>query len=231
MLFTMMVYNGSLLAWQPRAESIGHSPKRTPSPCKPFFLPLPVPEVTCMHLRKKRKKQFAFFGDRSIWPVNQCINQLTNQSANQSIGQPITQSTNQSSNSSRLLWPVLLADHALTSQQVEAERGAKAVQVEYIQDPNLVSPFHDATMIEPCGIVHLFVCCPCLHLLNRWRLKEAHKLSKWSTFKTPIWCPQCMMLAWQNPVAWFICLFADHALMFPHCSNRWRQREGHKLSK
>ncbi len=34
-----------------------------------------------------------------------------------------------------------------------------------------------------------------------------------------------------EPVAWSICLFADHAVMFENCCNRWRQREVHKLSK
>ncbi len=38
---------------------------------------------------------------------------------------------------------VLLADHALMFQQVEAERGAQAVQVEYIQDANLMPPVHE----------------------------------------------------------------------------------------
>ncbi len=34
----------------------------------------------------------------------------------------------------------MLADHASMFQQVEAERGAQAVRVEYIQDANLGSP-------------------------------------------------------------------------------------------
>ncbi len=43
-------------------------------------------------------------------------------------------------------------------EQVEVERGAQAVKVEYIQDTNLMPPVHDASMTEPCSMVHLFVC-------------------------------------------------------------------------
>ena len=49
-------------------------------------------------------------------------------------------------------------------QQVEAERGAQAVQMEYIQDANLGSPLHDAITTTPAVItdffsaIHLFAC-------------------------------------------------------------------------